>query len=68
MQSPDEISNPQKADILTLYLIGLTSLPEWVDPLTCEMAKQVFDANRGKFELESAAVLKVINERYKECL
>ena len=64
----EDIPNDKKAVILTLHLIGLRPLPEWVDPLTYEMAKLVFDANRGRFETELAAVQEIINERYEETL
>lgn len=63
LRTPKDISHSSdeiKADILTLHFIGYLAKPIGINDVLYKKCAEAFDANRGKVEWESAAVLKAL--------
>ena len=65
MRTPRDISKESlesQASILTLAFIGFCAIPKGISKELLEKCCEAFNNNRGKFEWEMEAILKVLKE------
>ena len=69
LATPRDISKEpveKQACHITLYFIGYVAAPLGIQKEVLQACRDAFNANRGKTEIEEAAVLKVLREFEKD--
>lgn len=61
-----DLSNEEAAGIIALHLIGFVAKPTGISEELYKKCVNAFNNNRGKFEMEAVAVLKVLREERGE--
>ena len=67
IRTPKDISKKSlkdQSEILTLAFIGMIAIPIGISEELLRKCNKAFNNNRGQFELEAEAILKVLKEKH----